>query len=97
MYGLAARVVVVGEGPGRLLHRDVVQTVRVEDAAGNLRACHPVGDGDLEVLGERALDPVLGPEADRHRKHEEEKEVHGVIVAPALPVLTAAPRDSSRS
>ena len=56
----------VGEGARGLLDRYLVEAVRVEDAAGDLCPGHPVRDGDLEIAGERALDSVLGPEAQGH-------------------------------
>ena len=83
VHGAAARVVVVRERARCLLDRNLVEAVRIEDAAGNLGSRQAVGDGDLEVACKRAFDPMLGPEADSHRNDEREDEFHARIVAPA--------------
>jgi hypothetical protein len=97
VHRAAARVVVVGEGPGTFLDRDLLEAIAVEDAAGNLGAGHPVGRRYLEIARKRALHPVLGPEADDHGDDERDEESHGRIVATRVPVAAHAFGVASRS
>ena len=91
----APRVVVVGKRARCLLDRYLIEAVRIEDAAGNLSPCHTVCDGDLEVLRNGRLHPVLRPKPERQRNDEEDQERVHVKVMVTTGVRTTA-REETR-
>jgi len=59
-----------------------VETVGVEDAAGDLLPRHAVRDLDQRLLGERLLQPPLHAEPEEERRDEECEIEHPTLRRP---------------
>ncbi len=72
--GAVPRVVVIRERPtGRRVHRNAREAVVLEDHQRDLLAAHPVRNGDLHLLADGLLQPVLDHEPDDQRRNQEDE------------------------